>query len=230
VSEDAPERERLFDLARRLDPERVQVLYQIATLGRRDLEWAPDEYAGFSMTLLRMLAFAPADAAPAARATSPTARPEGRSEVRPEVRPAPAAPIQPLAQAANEPLPAAENDWRTLAESLPGATRQLAMQCERMAHGGNTLRLRLPENQKTLLDNFGDKLRAALAERLGSGLRVEFELAAATGQSPAAARVREQAARQADAEAAIAADPFVQTLVRECDATVANVRPLTATG
>ncbi|MBU1664564.1 MAG: DNA polymerase III subunit gamma/tau, partial [Gammaproteobacteria bacterium] len=237
VSEDAPERERLFELAGRLDPERVQVLYQIATLGRRDLEWAPDEYAGFSMTLLRMLAFAPSDSAPKARATPPTARPESRPEPRPVPAPTrPAAPPPPWDQAANEsmlsslspgPSPGGggeQSDWRALAESLPGATRQLAMQCERLEHSGNTLRLRLPENQKTLLDNFGDKLKVALAEKLGAGLKVEFELAAAISQSPAAARAREQAARQSEAEAAIQADPFVQTLVRECDAVVANIR------
>ncbi|MDP2433614.1 MAG: DNA polymerase III subunit gamma/tau [Pseudomonadota bacterium] len=236
VAEDAPERERLFELAARLDPERVQVLYQIATLGRRDLEWAPDEYAGFSMTLLRMLAFAPSDSAPQARATPPTARPESRPEPRP-APPRPAAPPPPWDQAANETLPSPVGgrgvggegrgdggEWRSLAESLPGATRQLAMQCERLEHSGNTLRLRLPENQKTLLDNFGDKLQVALAEKLGVGLKVEFELAAAISQSPAAARAREQATRQAEAEAAIHGDPFVQTLVRECDATVANIR------
>ena len=33
--------------------------YQIALLGRRDIGLAPDEYAGFTMTLLRMLAFTP---------------------------------------------------------------------------------------------------------------------------------------------------------------------------
>ncbi|MDP2832281.1 MAG: DNA polymerase III subunit gamma/tau [Pseudomonadota bacterium] len=239
VAEDAPERERLFDLAQRLDPERVQVLYQIATLGRRDLEWAPDEYAGFSMTLLRMLAFAPSDTAPVARATPPAERPAPRPAPA-AAAPRPAAATAPWAQAANESIPAAlpspaptqahgeNSDWRTLAESLPGATRQLAMQCERLEHSGNTLRLRLPENQKTLLDNFGDKLKAALVEKLGNGLQVEFELAAATGLSPAAARAREQAARQSDAEAAIQTDPFVQTLVRECAATVANIRPLAA--
>ncbi len=254
VAEDAPERERLFELAARLDPERVQVLYQIATLGRRDLEWAPDEYAGFSMTLLRMLAFAPSDRVPSDRATPPSPRPESRPAARPEVAaPPPMPPSRPTAppppwdQAANEaivpagdsrsqlPSPAGgrgvggegrgdRGDWRALAESLPGAIRQLAMQCERLEHSGDTLRLRLPENQKTLLDNFGDKLRTALAEKLGGGLKVEFELAAATSQSPAAARAREQAARQAEAEAAIATDPFVQSLVRECDATVANIR------
>ncbi len=250
VAEDAPERERLFELAARLDPERVQVLYQIATLGRRDLEWAPDEYAGFSMTLLRMLAFAPSDKAPVARATPPAARPESRPEPRPAPAPTrPAAPPPPWDQAANEavanpltpspspacgrgehtePLRGFNQDWRALAESLPGATRQLAMQCERLEHSGNTLRLRLPENQKTLLDNFGDKLRAALIEKLGNGLQVEFQLAAAISQSPAAARAREQATRQGEAEAAIHADPFVQTLVRECAATVTNIRPLAA--
>ena len=44
--------------------------------------------------------------------------------------------------------------------------------------------------------------------------------------SPAAARAREQAARQDEAEAAIRSDPFVQALMRECDATVSNIRPL----
>ena len=254
VSEDAPERERLFELAGRLDPERVQVLYQIATLGRRDLEWAPDEYAGFSMTLLRMLAFAPSGTVPPVRATPPVARPEPPPAAPAPTPPVTPAPRQPAAQppwdqAANEAvaepvrlpapavkagenLPAGKEDpeWRDIAESLPGATRQLAMQCERRDHSGQVLRLRLPENQKTLLDNFGDKLKSALSEKLGEGLQVEFELVAGSIQSPAAARAREQGIRQKEAEAAIQTDPFVQTLVRECDATVANIRPLSAAG
>jgi DNA polymerase III subunit gamma/tau len=38
----------------------VQLFYQIATIGRSELGLAPDEYAGFTMALLRMLAFEPA--------------------------------------------------------------------------------------------------------------------------------------------------------------------------
>ena len=235
VAEDAPERERVFALAGRLDPERVQVLYQIATLGRRDLEWAPDEYAGFTMTLLRMLAFAPSDTPPAARAVPPQPAPQAR----PEPRPVPARPVEPAPpwnQAANEVLPPSPpgggaggegnepGDWRTLAESLPGLVRQLAMHCECLARDGRRFHLRLPEGQKTLLDGFGDKLRAALSDRLGGPVQVEFEIAAATHASPAAARAREQAAKLSEAESAIRNDPFVQTLVRECDATVANIR------
>ncbi|MBK9605633.1 MAG: DNA polymerase III subunit gamma/tau [Betaproteobacteria bacterium] len=59
IPDDQPGRDRLVELARRLDPETVQLDYQIAVQGRNDLSIAPDEFAGFSMTLLRMLAFAP---------------------------------------------------------------------------------------------------------------------------------------------------------------------------
>ncbi len=62
-------------LARAFAPEDVQLCYQIALHGRNDLALAPDEYAGFTMTLLRMLAFAPRDGAegPIVRAQTPAA-------------------------------------------------------------------------------------------------------------------------------------------------------------
>ena len=59
IAFDNTEREILLDLARKLSPETLQLYYQIALLGRRDIGLAPDEYAGFTMCLLRMLAFAP---------------------------------------------------------------------------------------------------------------------------------------------------------------------------
>ena len=46
-------------LASVFDRQEVQLFYQIANHGRQDLALAPDEYAGFTMTLLRMLAFRP---------------------------------------------------------------------------------------------------------------------------------------------------------------------------
>jgi DNA polymerase-3 subunit gamma/tau len=49
----------IAELASVLTPEQVQLYYQIATVGRSELGLAPDEYAGFTMTLLRMLAFYP---------------------------------------------------------------------------------------------------------------------------------------------------------------------------
>ncbi|QBC45542.1 DNA polymerase III subunit gamma/tau [Iodobacter fluviatilis] len=60
LADDLPQREQIAALALIMSPEDAQLYYQIALHGRRDLPLAPDEYAGFSMTLLRMLAFAPA--------------------------------------------------------------------------------------------------------------------------------------------------------------------------
>lgn len=59
VAEDIPEREQVLRLAQSFAKEEVQLFYQIAVHGRNELALAPDEYAGFSMTLLRMLAFKP---------------------------------------------------------------------------------------------------------------------------------------------------------------------------
>ena len=59
VQDDWPEADDVRRLAERFDAQSVQLFYQFANLGRNELALAPDEYAGFTMTLLRMLAFQP---------------------------------------------------------------------------------------------------------------------------------------------------------------------------
>src|SRR6266702_3232636 len=60
VLDEWPEAGDLRRFAEALSAEHVQLFYQIATIGRGEMGLAPDEYAGFTMTLLRMLAFEPA--------------------------------------------------------------------------------------------------------------------------------------------------------------------------
>nr|WP_314228291.1 DNA polymerase III subunit gamma/tau [uncultured Kingella sp.] len=59
IPADDPEYDRLHALARAFNGEQIQLYYQCALHGKQDLPLAPDEYAGFVMTLLRMLAFSP---------------------------------------------------------------------------------------------------------------------------------------------------------------------------
>ena len=59
LAEDLPERVEVLRLADLFDAEEIQLFYQIVVHGRNELGLAPDEYAGFSMTLLRLLAFRP---------------------------------------------------------------------------------------------------------------------------------------------------------------------------
>jgi len=84
VPADLPEYNDIVRLASLFDAEEVQLYYQIAVHGRNELGLAPDEYAGFSMTLLRMLAFRPgiggADGQPASAPVA--ARPAGANPAR----------------------------------------------------------------------------------------------------------------------------------------------------
>ena len=86
--------DRLRELAARFTAEDVQLCYQIALNGRRDLPLAADPRAGFDMVLLRMLAFRPAPSLPATGDSVPQAAAGevGRPAKKPEPRRAPAAP------------------------------------------------------------------------------------------------------------------------------------------
>ena len=113
LAEDLPERAEIVRLAGLFDAEEIQLFYQIAVHGRNELGLAPDEYAGFTMTLLRMLAFRPgvggaehaAPAAPARPAVSPPASAPTRPAAQPA--PAPAARLSAAPQAAVTSAPAA---------------------------------------------------------------------------------------------------------------------------
>ena len=96
IADDLPERQRIETLAAALDPEFVQLAYQIAVHGRRELPLAPDELAGFVMTLLRLHAFRPA------REDDSGARPAtvGVAAARPASAPPPADASRPAAPAA----------------------------------------------------------------------------------------------------------------------------------
>ncbi|WP_402720597.1 DNA polymerase III subunit gamma/tau [Janthinobacterium rivuli] len=87
LPQDLPEYADIVRLAGAFDAEEVQLFYQIAVHGRNELGLAPDEYAGFTMTLLRMLAFRPgiggADGVPAAApASAPGNRPAAVAAAR----------------------------------------------------------------------------------------------------------------------------------------------------
>jgi DNA polymerase-3 subunit gamma/tau len=103
--------ERMQAAAAQLDAETVQLYYQIALNGRRDLPYAPDEFSGFCMTLLRMLAFAPG-AATAGRPVPVRAAPLASAEpapraAAPSVVAVPAPTAAPVAEAASSETPIA---------------------------------------------------------------------------------------------------------------------------
>ena len=69
-------------LAASLRPEVVQLWYQMALHGRRDLALAPSTRAGFEMSVLRMLAFRPAEGGGAELEPPAAAQPRGPAAAR----------------------------------------------------------------------------------------------------------------------------------------------------
>ena len=106
IADDLPERARILDLASRLDPEFVQLGYQIAVQGRKELPLAPDEQAGFVMTLLRLHVFRPAEPGDgtAGRIVAPQ-KSQPRLQVAPATKEAPAPAAPRVVQPAPEPPP-----------------------------------------------------------------------------------------------------------------------------
>jgi DNA polymerase III subunit gamma/tau len=62
-SDDVEQDEMIKELSQRISKEEVQLYYQVGIMGRKDLPFAPDPRTGFEMTLIRMLAFRPAEVA-----------------------------------------------------------------------------------------------------------------------------------------------------------------------
>ena len=251
IDDDLPDQTRLAALANQLDAETIQLYYQIATLGRRDLEWAPDPLAGFRMTLLRMLAFVPDSATTTAATPVPTATAASstpRQTAIPPVTPASTRPAPKPPTDASEPTPPSVSDsaappetataitpavgsafdgnWFALSQRLNGGLKQLASQCELVAHDAQSLSLRIPESARPLLGSLGNKLTLALRDLLGATIKVDIQIGATQGSAPAEVLTRQKNERQSTAEAAIYADPTVQTLMRDFDATVLDISPL----
>ena len=185
--------EALASLASRIPAEDLQLAYQFAIQGRRDLDLAPDPRAGFEMTLLRMLAFRPAEAAGIRR--EPVAS-------RPE--PAPARP-------ATTP---ADDDWPSLLGrlELKGPARQLAGNCQLLAREGSHFRFLLDEracalHTRQLEERFVQALRALV----GASATVEIERGEA-GATPARREEQARDERLEQARAALERDPNVQAL------------------
>ncbi len=253
VAEDLPEREALLDLAQRIPAETLQLYYQIALLGRRDMSLAPDDFAGFTMSLLRMLAFTPNDSGLQKVANKPQAAIVNSAPKTP-VTPAPVeATIEPeTPQASNQapiniPTPEviveheAENspsltgtkqfngNWRGLVDELKlGLARALSQHCELVAYDENSISLSVPEAQKHLLvPNYQEKLTSAISQHFDKKIKLQFTVGG-TGNTPAKQISQEKAHAQANAESAIEDDGFVQALINEFGASIIpnSIKPI----
>jgi len=115
---DEDEKARLAPYATAFDDEFLQLCWQIVLHGREELALAPDEYAGFTMTLLRLHAFRPLEGRPMRVGSTEGSAPDTKAAARPRAAPPPAAPATASEAAAAEP-PAVRSSFTTAVPAVP---------------------------------------------------------------------------------------------------------------
>jgi DNA polymerase-3 subunit gamma/tau len=209
---------QVADLAGRMAPEDLQLFYQTAIIGRRDLNLAPDTRSGAEMTLLRMLAFRPET--PDRQGSVGGAG--GRSAASAPAPVRPAAPLASRKSRAATSVPAAtaaaawsEPDWPELVVRLElnGANKLLAANCAYLGRSGNLVRLGLDKRSESLLTKRRqDALAEVLSTHFGEALRVEIEVGVAEGETPMQAEARRGDEALQAARESLESDPNVKAL------------------
>ncbi len=234
--------EALTRLAQALSPEDVQLYYQIALGGRRDLAMAPEPRIGFEMSLLRMLAFRPEPALPstappgtarrvaAATASPAPARPEpASSATAPAGAPGAVAPaLRGVAIAGPTTIDA--GNWAAVVEAagLSGMVRQFALNCVAASFQNDVLRLQFDQSvEHRRTRQIEDKLVQGLSTYLGREIRVVFESSESALVTPARRRAMDEQDRTLRAAAAFDEDAAVKGLRERFGADVdpASVKP-----
>jgi len=205
--------------------EDIQLFYQTAILGRRDLYLAPDPRSGTEMTLLRMLAFQPPQSG--VRTVVPDTKPARRAApVSPAKKASPKrmAVAQPAAAAeAKKVCPVAEEDWGDLLDKLglKGATKLLASNCAMLRREGNIIYLDLDNRSESLLTAQRQQaLGEALSSHYGETLRVDISLGHAKNETPVQEEVRRSDEALEAARLSLEADPNVQAMKEMFGATL----------
>ncbi len=249
VLEDWPEASEVKRLGTQFSKEDIQLYYQIAITSRPDLSLAPDEQTGFTMALLRMLAFKPGDASPksvgpsrgngsiasgsATKMAAPVTQ-QGSTTVSPSASKPVISPgmdsssniVSAVSYNADDP------DWQSWMKALPvrGLLQQLAFQTELQhwneADGAVKATIIVGMPQLATKDNVL-RLEQALSTYLGKAVTLTVETGKAN-QSIAAVEAKIKQEKQESAEETVANDDFVKTLQAEFGATVipGSIRPI----
>ena len=234
------DRDQVITLTKQISAEQLQLLYQIAILGRRDLYLAPEEFAGFTMTLLRMLSFAPQEAI-ASKVISPQKKEIPINIVKPEIisKPNQVSPdaleikkkIEVIDEIKDEETKETlifNGNWRELVDQLKlGLVKALAQQSELVSFKNNEMILSIADEHKHLLnETYQKKLESSLSEHFNQRIKLVI-LQKGANNSPLKQKQEERSTLMKDTEEAMLQDQFVQSLLTEFNAEIipSSIKP-----
>ena len=188
----------------------VQLYYQTALIGRRDLPLSPDPRSGAEMALLRMLAFKPAAAASGGTAGGST----DKAVTAPQAQAAPAAKsVQTAARVATPQN--RDPDWSEIVPELDlaGSVKLLASNCAYLRRDGDTVHFNLdPRSESLLTRERQEALAAALSKHFNEPLSVDINVAEVIHETPHQEESRLADERIEAARVSLESDPNVKTL------------------
>lgn len=233
LNRDTPEYPEIALLAKAFSAEDIQLFYQIALHGRSDLSLAPDEYAGFTMTLMRMLAFNSDEFAKnECEKSNPPKDAVKNSE---NVIDRQSSPI--TEKKITHPAPSQRDtsfsdlNWTLLVSrlNLSGMSKMLAQHSEAKLSLPEKIEVYVPEQHKHLLEKkYQDKIQAALNNYFNKPITLNFYIGTLTGITPLEAHNLEAKEKQAQSIAHIEQDPIVQQLIENFDAklVISSIKPI----
>ncbi len=236
IADEVPERARIFALAEGFTAEDIQLFYQITLHGRGDLSLAPDEYAGFTMTLMRLLAFLPDNTVPERVSTRGKRNKEAAhkttsSQKQVSLADSSTAVKKTVSEPITKPVVGQDcEDWPSLVEqlALKGMAKMLAQHSEARVLTPDHIELCVPELHKHLLEKtYREKIQEAVNLHFARQVKLKIALGSVTGITPAVLQQQKVEEKQFEAVAAIETDPVVQALVENFDAKIipSSIKP-----
>lgn len=209
----APE---LKNYATQFPPENVQLYYQIALIGQRDLPLAPTPQIGFEMVVMRMMTFTPNTLTPknTTQKIAPTEKKENKES-----------------DEKNNNALANKTDWHLILPelNLSGPTLALAQHCSMQSLTSETLLLYLqPKFGALLTTRLQQRMQDAVMLYFNRPLKLMITIADNQSETPATLAVRAEETRKKTAIQSISEDPSIQRIVKTFDATVIadSIEPL----
>ena len=239
------DRDQVIALTKKISAEQLQLFYQITILGRRDLYLAPDEYAGFTMTILRMLSFAPQDTIFAKNLTSVKTEPVHNTnkietiaksnddsseafEIKKKIEVTHETDEDISDQDIPKEVAPFNGNWRELVDQLKlGLVKALAQQSELVSFKNNEIILSIADEHKHLLnETYQKKLELSLSEHFAQRIKLVI-LQKGASNSPLKQKQEERSTLIKDTENAILQDQFVKSLLTEFNAEIipSSIKP-----
>ncbi len=225
----------------RIDAEELQLLYQIALVGKRDFPYAPDPASGFEMTVMRMLAFQPRKHAgdrPSGRQPQP---PGADSGVGDSSAAPPVAGVSGMSGASATPRvsgtgkPDLQNigtsqGWQNLIDQsgLNGIKRTLLMNMSPVSVDGHVVTVALESSRRALFtEDRKRQIEQHFRERFSLDMRLKVKLedlsqATLENNTPAQKIEQQKLQEQEAARQAFINDRNVQKMIEVFDAEVVS--------